>query len=167
MSDNLKDIKILKEILPPHRTIYGCSFFHDKKITGTKNIQKLKHFADCVKAGMLPDGVVLEEMANNIEEYLSGNKMTLDKAFGLMAKTKSGNAAMQYKSEKKLSEIVLDSFYYYAEQKKKSYEKAVEAALDLHESDMTVDAIMQAIKRKYPDKRKFIESIEQRKKLDK
>lgn len=110
-SENFHDLSSLKELSGKKQTIHSRNFYHDKKIPDTEPIQKLAHFSDCIKNGILPDGIILEHLANCIHNYLEGRKETMDSALGLHAKPKKGNAAKNFQDEKKQSKKLNEIAY--------------------------------------------------------
>jgi len=161
MHENFKDLGALQEIGVPHRKIYTRTFYHDQKIEGTEPVQKLKHFSECIKTGILPDMNILEEMANNIDRYLCEEEDTLDSAFNLKSKTKSGNAARQYKIKANDVDMFIQ-FMCYMVENGVTQEVAAEKILADYNMDKDVDSFLRDFRRKIAHRDSLTEQIEER-----
>ncbi len=128
-SSNFNGLSILKEVGGSEKTIYARNFYHDRKIPDTEAIQKLRHFVDCIHNGILPDGRVLEDMANCIEKYLDGKRETLDSALNLEIKPRAGNAPAQLSNKSLDVEMFLSMMALQVEQGLNK-NKAAEIILD-------------------------------------
>lgn len=111
-SDHLKGLKVLKEELPPHRTIRTHAPFIRHDMADFDSIQRLKHFVEAINLGMLPDGEVMIYIADAIKEYLEENKKSLDEAFALRSIKGQGNAAKCYRKVLKLRDQAISIFLF-------------------------------------------------------
>jgi len=164
--ENLKNLYALTRKGHPDKNVYQKNFYHDKKIADSENIQKLLHFSDCIRHGVLPDGDVLEYIANGIEQYANEEFKTLEDSLGLEAVKGIGNAAKVFNLKKERVRLFMLMIGLIVEENL-LLEDAAERILEeegINQQDIVLDPVsfLRDFRDKFPDRNSMIEFMKEK-----